>query len=214
MKIIASLLAIALISGCAGEYYDVSLNTSTPPSANYRVIDKPRGVVWDASVPELGKQSFVINNLDESSGLINISYSGDPEEFIDCGNVTSYVKNTQGERTYDFPGARAQETYELMNGDVLFHIDRKMSVEARVNLVFQEINSSQTKVTANTVYVVQKDVTARRADNNVSQSWSDSISFNTGGSSPLPNDGNSAAGTSCMANGRLEREILSAIKIE
>lgn len=211
MKVIPSLLAIAFISGCAGESY-VSLNTATPPSANYRVIDKPREVVWNASVPELEKQFFVINNLDKSSGLISITYSGDPEKFIDCGNITSYVKNMQGERTYDFPGARAQETYELMNGGGLFHIDRKMSVEGRVNLVFEEINPNQTKVMANTYYVVQKDVTARRADNNFSQSWSDSISFNTGGSSSFRNDGNSAAETVCMANGELEREILSAIK--
>ena len=212
MKIIASLLAIAFISGCAWKSPDVRLNTASSPSANYKVIDKPREAVWDASVPELGKQFFAVNNLDKSSGLINISYSGDPEKFIDCGNITSYVKNTQGERTYDFPGARAQETYEIMKGDVLFRIDRKMSVGARVNLVFEEINPNQTKVTAKTFYVVQKNVTARRADNNFSQSWSDSISFKTGGSSPLPNDGNSAAATVCMANGELEREILSAIK--
>jgi len=212
MKIIASLLAIAFIPGCAWKSPDVRLNTATSPSANYKVIDKPREAVWDASVPELGKQFFAVNNLDKSSGLINISYSGDPEKFIDCGNITSYVKNTQGERTYDFPGARAQQTYEKMNGDVLFHIDRKISVGARVNLVFEEINPNQTKVTAKTFYVVQKNVTARRADNNFSQSWSDSISFKTGGSSPLPNDGNSAAATVCMANGELEREILSAIK--
>jgi hypothetical protein len=211
MKIIASLLAIALISGCAEEPY-VVLNTTTPPSANYRVIDKPRDAVWDASVLQLGKQVVVISNFDKSSGLINISYSGDPEKFIDCGNLTSHVKNTQGERAYDFPGARAKATYEMMDGDVLYNIDRKMSLEARVRLVFEEINPDQTKVTAKAFYVVQKDVTARRADNNVSRSWSDSISFNTGGSSPIPNDGNSAAATVCMANGELEREILSAIK--
>ena len=211
MKIIVSLLAVVFISGCLG-YPDVSLNTATSPSANYRVIDKPFEVVWNESVPELGKQFFVVNNLDESSGLINISFSGDPEKFIDCGNIISYVKSTQGERTYDFPGARAQETYEIMHGDVLFHIDRKMSFEGRVNLVFEVINPNQTRVTAKTVYVVQKDVTARRADSNYSQSWSNSISFDTRGSSTLPNDGNSLAGTVCTANGKLEREILSAIK--
>ena len=211
MKIIVSLLAIAFISGCAEEPY-VVLNTATPPSANYRVIDKPRDAVWDASVLQFGKQVVVINNFDKSSGLINISYSGDPEKFIDCGNLTSHVKNTQGERTYDFPGARAKSTYEIINGDVLFNIDRKMSLEAHVSLVFEEINPNQTKVTANTVYVVQKDVTARRADSNFSQSWSDSISFKTGGSSSFRNDINSAAETVCMANGELEREILPAIK--
>jgi hypothetical protein len=211
MKIFASLLAIACISGCGEESYLV-LNTATLPSDNYIVIDKPREAVWDESVPELGKQFFVIDNLNKSSGLINISYNGDPEKFIDCGNIKSVVKSTQGEHTYDFPAAKAQAAYDIMKGDVLFHIDRKMSLKVRVRLVFKEINPNQTQITANTFYVVQKDVTARRADNNFSQSWSDSVSFTTRGASPIGNDINSAATSSCVPTRKLEREILSAIK--
>jgi hypothetical protein len=211
LKIIASLLAIALISGCAGEPYIV-LNTSTPPSADYRVIDKPRDIVWDASILEFGKKSLVIDNFDKSSGLINISYSGDPGKYIDCGNITSHVKDSKGERAYDFPAAKAQATYEIMDGDILFNIARKMSVEAHVSLVFKEVNPNQTKVTANTVYVVQKDVTTRRVDNNFSRSWSDSITFSNRGSSSFRNDINSAATTVCEPNGELEREIFSVIK--
>ena len=211
MKIIASLLAIALISGCTGEPYIV-LNTATPPSANYRVIDKPRDIVWDASTQEFGRKSFVIDNFDKSSGLINISFSGDPEKYIDCGNITSHVQNSTGERSYDFPGAKSQATYEIMNGDVLLNIDRKMSFEARVSLVFDEINPDQTKVTADTVYIVQKDVTARRSDNNFSQWWSDSITFSNRGDASFRDDINSAATTVCKPNGELEREIFSAVK--
>ena len=211
MKIVASLLAIALISGCAGEPYIV-LNTDTPPSANYRVIDKPFYDVWERTVQNLGKQSFVIDNLDESSGLINITYSGDPEKFIDCGNITSYVNDKQGKHTYDFPGAKAEATYEIVNGGVLFYVDRKMSVEARTGLVFKVINPHQVKVTANTLYLVQKVVTAKRKDNNFTQRWSDSISFSTRGASSFRNDFNSAASTVCKPNGELERELLSAIE--
>ena len=209
-KITASLLAIVCISGCAGKFDYIRPNIATTPSANFKIIDKPREVVWNASVPELGKQFFVINNLDKSSGLINLSYSGDPEKFIDCGHITSYVKNLQGERTYDFPAAKADENYELMEGNLYF-IHRKMSVEGRVNLVFEELSPNQTKVTANTRYVVQRNVTESAAGQNVSWPFSDTISFNTGGSSSFPTDDKGQA-TECAPNGELEREVLSAVK--
>lgn len=210
MRVIAPLLAVAVASGCAGKLDYVRPDISIDPSANSKIIDKPRESVWNASVPELGKQFFVINNLDKSSGLINISYSGDPEKYIDCGRITSYVKNLAGERTFDFPAAKAQQSYQIMNGKGLFMVDRKMSVEGRVNLVFEEIGPNQTKVTANTRYVVNRQQTARRADNNFPISASDSISFNSGGSSAFTNaDGRT---TECVANGALEDEILSAIK--
>lgn len=210
-QFIASLMAIAFVSGCAGKLDYVRPNTPDTPSANYKIIDKPREAVWNASVPELGKQFFVINNLDKSSGLINISYSGDPEKYIDCGRITSYVKNLRGERTYDFPGAKAQQSLEIMNGNGLFKIDRKMSVDGRVNLVFEEVSPNRTKVTANTRYVVQRQQTVSSATNNFPQSSSDSISFNSGGSASFPTGADGRA-SECLANGALEREILSTIK--
>ncbi|MER2513125.1 MAG: hypothetical protein ABTQ25_12060 [Nitrosomonas ureae] len=211
MRIAILLVAVSLVAGCAGKLDYVRPTTPAAASTNYKIIDKPREAVWNASVPELGKQFFVINNLDKSSGLINISYSGDPEKYIDCGRVTSYVKNARGERTYDFSGAKAQQTYEVMNGNGLFFIERKMSLDGRVNLVFEELSPKQTKVTANTRYVVQRQQTVRSAANNFPQSASDSISFNSGASSSFAANADGRA-TECVATGSLEREILSAIK--
>lgn len=207
MKVIASLLAVVFVSGCAGKFDYVRPNISPTPSANYKIIDKSREVVWNSSVPELGKQFFIINNLDKSSGLINISYSGDPEKYIDCGHITSFVKNMAGERTYDFPGSKAQQTYEQMVDGKLFNINRQMSVEGRVNLIFEEVSPNQTRVTANTRYVVHKQTTVLMAGNQFPQSDSGSISFNSGGSSSF-----NGSITVCTPTGELEREILSAIK--
>lgn len=211
MRIAASLTVIALVSGCAGRLDYVRPTAPTSPSTNYKIIDKPREAVWNASVPELGKQFFVINNLDKSSGFINISYGGDPEKYIDCGRVISYVKNARGERTYDFAGAKAQQSYEVMNGNGLFFIERRMSLEGRVNLVFEELGANQTKVTVNTRYVVQRQQTTHNTVNNFPQSASDSISFNSGGSSSFAAHADGRA-TECVATGSLELEVLSAIK--
>lgn len=210
MKKTIGLVLVVTLAGCAGKV-DYVRPTAPQGLTNQKIVEKPREAVWNASVPELGKQFFVINNLDKSSGLINVSYSGDPESYVDCGRVTSYVKNARGERTYDFPGSRAQQSYEVMNANGLFIIERKMSLEGRVNLVFEENGSSQTKVTANTRYVINRNVTQRSAANNFPQSRSDSISFNSGGGAAFPANAEGQA-TECVSTGKLEREILSVIK--
>ena len=209
MKTFPGLVLVVALGGCAG-HVDYVRPNQPQAFTNQKTINEPRETVWNASVPQLGKQFFVINNLDKSSGLINVSYSGDPERYVDCGHITSYVKNARGERTYDFPGSRAQQTYEIMNGQGLFFVDRKMSLEGRVNLVFEEIGPTQTKVTANTHYVLQRDFTVRNI-NNLQQSFHESISFNAGSSAAFPPDANGRA-TECVSTGELEREILSVIR--
>jgi hypothetical protein len=96
--------------GCAGST-DYTRPTTNPQVENSKIINKPREAVWNAAVPALGKQFFVINNLDKASGFINLSYTGNPEAYIDCGRWVSYVKNAAGERTYAFPGASAAQVY-------------------------------------------------------------------------------------------------------
>ena len=211
MRIQFVLLSAILIAGCAGKLDYIRPTTQPQRSANVKIIDKPRDAVWNASVPELGKQFYVINNLDKSSGLINVSYNGDPEKYIDCGRIISYVKNVRGERTYDFAGSKAQQSYEAMDPSGLFFLERKMSLEGRINLVFEEVSPSQTRITANTRYVAQRTQTVRSAANNFPQTRVDSISFNSGAAAEFPpsNDGRSAQ---CVATGVLEQEILSAIR--
>ena len=143
MRYDVSLLAIVFLSACAGKVDYVRPSAKADASANVKVIDKPREAIWNASVPALSKQFFVINNLDKSSGLINVSYNGDPEKYIDCGRITSFVKNARGERTYDFAGASAQQAYEVMNPQGLFAINRTMTLDGRVNLVFEELTPTR-----------------------------------------------------------------------
>jgi hypothetical protein len=210
MWALLAVCTVAFVAGCSGKM-DYVRPSASPVASNSKTIAKPRDIVWNASVPELGKQFFVINNMDKSSGLINMSYTGDPENYIDCGRVISYVKNVRGERTYDFPGARAQQTYEVMNSSGLFFIERKMALEGRVNLVYEDISPDATKVTANTRYVVTRQLAGREVTNNIPQSRTDTISFNSGGSASFPAN-TAGQATECVSTGKLEREILSFIK--
>jgi hypothetical protein len=207
-----SVIVSALLVACAGKLDYTRPVAPAVNTSNTKIIDRPRDAVWNATVPELGKQFFVINNLDRASGLINISYSGDPERYIDCGRITSLVQNAQGTRTYDFPGAKAHQVYEVMNPAVgLFYIDRRMIVEGRINLIFEETSSSTTLVTANTRYVVTRTNTIRNAADNIPHTSTDTISFNSGGGSSFPPNSRGMA-LECAATGTLEHEVLSKVR--
>lgn len=198
-------LLAAMLSACAGEV------RYTPPKTTYalnntKTVERSKDDVWKYLIPELGKEFFVINNLDKDSGLINISYSGDPTVYIDCGQIFSYVQNARGKRTYDFPAAKANQDYETLQGELIYY-NRRMSLEGRVNLIVQDVGNEKTLVSANTKYVVTKSGTARRAVSpNLSQSYSDTISFNAGGRATFPQ------GTICVSTGRLEASILDLVK--
>lgn len=151
----------------------------------------------------------MINNLDKASGLINISYSGSPESSIDCGRVYSYVSNARGERTYDFPAAQAEAHYEVM-GDGLYHINRKMSLEGRINLIFEPVSVNKTKVTANTKYVVTRSTVVRSVAGGLPNTGTNTITFNSGGGASFPVSSSGSA-TTCRSTGKLEQDVLNSV---
>ncbi|WP_152986915.1 hypothetical protein [Bordetella bronchiseptica] len=196
------LVPTALLAGCAG-----SVNYSPPalraPLPNTITIDQPIDTVWTQAVPRLGKQFFVINNLDKSSGLINISYSGNPESYIDCGRIRSHVQNLRGTRDYDFPAASASQTYEVMQNGQYGQVHRQMDLDGRVNLIFESIGKNATRVSANTKYVATKTVTSPTHAGMLK----DSISFTSGNGATF----RGAFPTECRATGALEQQILDAV---
>jgi hypothetical protein len=212
MKIWATLLLLIslILGGCAG-HQEYRPPSGLAPASNSVEIDKSKDEIWKIIVPALGKNFFVINNLDKESGIINISYNGEPEKYVDCGYIESYVKNARGERTYNFPGSKANQTYEVMdmNAGGLFFIDRRMNLEGRMNLIVEEINPNKTLVTANTRYVLTKSGKMRNTQN-ASSSFSDTISFNSNQSDRFPASG-SHPGTLCQPNGKFEQEVLSLL---
>lgn len=208
MKIATALTLVILVSGCSGV---VKINPpgDYPKGSNTKTIPKSRDAVWNAAVPALGKQFFVINNLDKSSGLINLSYSGDPERYVDCGTFTSTVSNARGERHYSFPGARESASYEVMNNAGLSMIRRTMKLEGRVNLIFEEVSPTVTRVTANTRYVVTR-IAEVNSTQGGSRTFNDSISFNSGARQSFSKTSDGQA-VECTSTGALEFEILSII---
>lgn len=180
------------------------------PIVSTKTVNRPIDSVWKDSVAELGKNFFVINNIDKSSGLINVSYSGDPEKYVDCGVINSSVTNARGKRDYDFNAAKASMTYESTNGTNLFQTQRTMTLEGRVNLIFQATTPRETTVTANTRYSMTRTNLTQMLGNPFPQTKTESVSFNAGQPGVFPGTGGN--NVTCKANGDLERAILESIK--
>lgn len=209
-RLVGSILFAAGLGGCkAGQ---VTIVAPEPRQAVTASVTVPRKTddVWKETVARLSQNFFVINNIDRASGLINVSFSGDPEQFVDCGKVTSYVKNARGERTYDFPGARAHEVYEVMTGGDLVTVDRTIALEGRANLVLQDQGPSSTLVSVNVRYVLSRTIRARDV---VGKAMNATESINFGSNDRAAFAGNNdGQATTCQSNGVLERRLLGSVE--
>jgi hypothetical protein len=205
-------IACVVLAGCASLdiNYTPPAPISTPP-ATVKVIDRPRDAVWNSSVPQLGKQSLVINSLDKSSGVVSISYSGDLSNYIDCGHVISHV--SIGNRTDDFPYSTPEQIFYAHDPQgrlVFIWIHQRMVLEAHANLVFEELSPGQTRVSASTLYTVRREQLIA-PDTLSGTTHADVISFNSGGGAFFPTTGDDLP-SQCIATGSLERELLSMIQ--
>lgn len=208
-KLIKTAVAYGLVglalSGCAGKMgYTPPALSQMPPAM--KTLNEPLDAVWARAVPALSKQFFVINNIDKASGLINVSYSGDPASYVDCGMISSHVQNLRGTRNYLFNGSAAYQEYESMESGNLFFIKRRMALEGRINLVFESIGTGSTRVTANTKYVVTKTVDISNPMGQAAH-LNDSVSFNSGNGANFPG----RASLECRATGALEKSVLDLL---
>lgn len=212
LALISGVAAALLLAGCASSNFSYA-----PPGSRQvettKTIARSRDAVWASAVPALGKDFFVINNMDKASGLINISYSGDPHDYIDCGRMTGYFENASGRRNFAFDGSDKDATYTQYRNPLLLNVRRQMNLDGRVNIIFETISANETRVTVNTRYVVQRNI-AVRASNGMSDGRQDNVAFNSNsrGAFPEAGGGYGSARTECVATGKLERDILSLIQ--
>lgn len=175
-------------SGCATGSYKY-----TPPSEKFGkdyvdVVDKNIDDVWQASVSYVADTFFVLDNIVKDSYLINLSFSVDkPEEYIDCGQFDSTVKNARGERTYRFESASKYQEYESVENGNLYRHERTIGLSGKTNIILLKIAPEKTKIKINTRYVVSKNVKMYGINPNVGYSFTlmnnfnTTLSFNTGG---------------------------------
>lgn len=201
-----SLLAIPpLLGACISSSFRIVPPAPISPPTTSVVVQRPRAEVWRTLVPQIGQTFFVINNLDQSSGLINVSYSGDPMRFVDCGRVESYVKNLAGPRSYAFPVAQPQYEFEWYSGS-LFIVRRTSTLEGRANIILEQTADSTTRVSVNVRYVLSLNSQIQARVGGQSRQEAVTVSFTS------REAGRSASGnTTCYPTGALEQKLLMLV---
>ena len=208
-------------SQCDAKLLDGALSYTPPTTAlppegttpNRRDFDASFDTTWRAVVSHLSDTAFVIDTIDKSSGLIAISFSlPDPKADVDCGVVSSWVKNLRGRRDYQFDGASPNESYELVNNSTLVRVERHFEVSGKMNIFVTEQTpkSSRVKIVARYIANITATATPLAFDLNFQRvppnTITETMSFNTGQDGKFP-----AVATTCRPRGTLESKMLDAI---
>lgn len=182
-----------------------SLDATSPE--NVRTYNIEPESAWLATIKYLSTSFFTLDQVLKDSSLVNLSFTvNDPPRYIECGRITSWVKNLRGRRDYSFEAASAHEQYETWP---LKAIERTITLAGKIN-VFLSKETGGVRVSVTTKYEVQKYVTATAPFNyeHPPQHLSSTLTFKTG------ENGRDEYGTVCQSTFVLERQILDGIQLE
>ncbi len=176
-------------------------------SERERDIWRPKNAVWKKFMLAVSRTNFYIDRVDEAKGELQVHYSGDPQNYVDCGRVLSSVKRLDGEKNYDFPAASAYQQYQVMRKGKVYQVERRMGLTAAARLMFNEAEPEKTRVSAVSSYLLTRDQTVVGGANSKPLLLNDSISFNSGETGTFPN-----AQTKCQPTGKLESDLLGLLQ--
>ncbi len=203
----------------------VGCETTQPPQAAPPVLQAPavtyvapepsalaaETFVLDAPVPDalaqivdaLNGPRFGITHLDERTGLLTASYSGDPSPYVECGKLI--LESSRGQ-VREVPGAVRNLRYEVPIGPSIEKIGvvtRDLTLDGYliVRVSPGSAQTSQVSVSANYVLtrtneLEQSGESGRLADRSY-------VSFSTGENSQFADGG----ATRCQPNGEFEAAV-------
>ena len=212
MKHLVILGSALILGACASANLQVRQPDASVRPNYTKELSRPKDQVWNDAVAALGQRFFVINNLDKSSGFINISYSGDPARYVDCGAFTVTITGPNA-KTQTIDGAAVDARYETVapmppyGVPTRVQVRRQISLEGRVNLIFEATGPDKTRVTTATRYVLTRKISM----SNMVGQHTDTASFNGNEKGQFPQLGTNQA-TECVATGELEKSVLSVIR--
>lgn len=210
MRFRLAVLACA-VAGCSGQL-QYSPPAAAAPAPLAKVVPAARADVWQRAVAELGRNYFTINVSDAEGGLLNLSFTGNPEEYLDCGSIVASVKNLAGARAYDFPASRRSQTYEIMRSGNLHTVHRSLTLEGRVNLVFERLAARSTRVSANAEFTLVRRMEAVQAGTGEKFDRTDRTTVTSMRPGGFPPAAAGMAGEECRSSGKLEAELLARVK--
>jgi hypothetical protein len=207
-------LVLLVLCGCGATRISTSYREPARANdvANSKIIDLAFDDAWAKMIPRIGSTFFSVNNIDKASGFMNVSYSGDPLKYVDCG-VQTYTLTRFGQaNSGSFPAASAYGEEVFHTGlDVSTVVASKMALEGRANIILERLSAAKTKVTVNVIYVVSRNVSVLSGMSELPPPQTDTVSFSTNSVGNIPSRAWIGHPWVCVANHRLEGDILDLI---
>lgn len=220
--IVAISISALILQGCTASS---SVQRNAPSSAkviNTITVNEPFEVVWDRMIKNLSSRLFVINNVEKTSRIMNVSFSADePTNYVDCGTSTrTYNPPIGAVRTYNYRNADKTITFLMAapNGQpaTLF---ATRSLEGRANIyVAPNADAAKTDISVNVRYIITVNSEAYAIDgygNAVGAPYkapTETWSFDTAESKVVSSgeDGQ----ISCASRGVLEEQVLATARAQ
>jgi hypothetical protein len=156
------------------------------------------------------KSAFTVHAANPQGHSLSLYFSGDPERYVDCGRIVSHNKSAKGKQKYDFPASSARREYEIAGRKGVYAVDRRMALEAKVQVVLSEAGANKTRARAKAYYTLTKTIQVRKLGALSGDTVSDKVEFDS--DSPGVFQVGGKDGTVCRATGKLEAQALSLLK--
>jgi len=220
-------LAPAILAGCAtlgSGPTPTSTSTSAPSGGGveYRqpeavadskfskTVAKPLDASWSGLSAVAEKSMFSVANSNPDGHSMSLHFSGNPEPYVDCGRIVSPGKSAKGKQKYNFPAASAKQEYEIAGRKGVYAVDRRMALEAKIQVVLNDAGANKTRARAKAYYTLTKTIYVRKVGTAVTDTVSDKVEFDSAKPGIFQVGGKE--GTVCRATGKLEEKALSLLK--
>jgi len=201
------------LTGCASGTFNY-----TPPKTeqlkieNQKIVEKSFSKVWDQAMEQISQTAFSIDHINKESGFISINFSEiNPEKYLDCGTYDIEFSNLRGEQKINFQGAESNKSYNVMDGNQVVQIVRNTKLSGKINLYIKESEKNKSLVRVNVKYILTVFGANSQMGNDYRwypRDFSYSLDLSTGEA------GRASEGqrkTQCIANGSLEKQILTLV---
>ena len=90
-RLLLPLILVASVAGCSDPITRVTVvepERHSIPSFNYLIFRQSEDKTWERLLEQFLQSDFRIDSVDSGAHFLNVSVSGRPEEYIDCGKKT------------------------------------------------------------------------------------------------------------------------------
>jgi hypothetical protein len=193
-------LFLAVLAGCAAPdrpELDYVPPSGEPVATRSAFVRQQPWLVWGNIVDHLQQEGARLVELDEPAGDLVVAYGGDPEPYVDCGWIVTH----DGHQFDRVPAATSNASFLRRREGQVVALERDLRLNARIK-VHVEPSGEDAIVRTDSTYVLTKTIESTEGQQPL---HAETISFQNGESAAF------SSGTSCQANGELERLVFEAL---